>query len=66
MRAIRFYRYGPSDVLQLKDVDSTAAVIPTIILVSAWIWGFIIPMSSHTLSGSGARGERWRNQRYRH
>ena len=33
---------------------SVVAIISTIILVNACIWGFVILMSSHTLSGTGA------------
>ena len=31
-----------------------AAIIGTIVIVNACIWGFVILMSSHTLSGTGA------------
>jgi hypothetical protein len=33
---------------------SAVAIIATIVLVNACIWGFVILMSSHTLSGTGA------------
>ena len=33
---------------------SAVAIVATIILVNACIWGFVILMSSHTLSGTGA------------
>ena len=33
---------------------SVVAIVGAIILVNACIWGFVILMSSHTLSGTGA------------
>jgi plastocyanin domain-containing protein len=36
---------------------SAAAIIGTIVIVNACIWGFVILMSSHTLSGTGAYQE---------
>ncbi len=35
-------------------MNRPAVVIPVIIIVNACIWGFIMIMSSHTLSGTGA------------
>ncbi len=35
-------------------MNRPAVVIPVIILINACIWGFVMIMSSHTLSGTGA------------
>ena len=35
-------------------MNRPAVVIPVIIILNACIWGFVMIMSSHTLSGTGA------------
>jgi hypothetical protein len=35
-------------------VNRPAAIIPTVIIVNACIWGFVMIMSSRALSGTGA------------
>ena len=36
---------------------SAAAIVGTIVIANACVWGFVILMSSHTLSGTGAYQE---------
>ena len=38
-------------------MKKSAVVVGTIIIANACIWGFVILMSSHTLSGTGAYQE---------
>lgn len=35
-------------------MNKPTAIIPIIIIINACIWGFVMIMSSHTLSGTGA------------
>jgi hypothetical protein len=35
-------------------MNRPAVVIPVIIILNACVWGFVMLMSSHTLSGTGA------------